>query len=156
MLPLVLIQQPAPRPEPPPPPPPGGPLLHPPFLPMAEELGLSDDQVAKLKAVHKTHREALGTRHEALRSAQKALMEAVQGGGDLKALHEIFAQAHLAALLEARALHAESLALLTPEQQAKAKALRASHPDGRGPGRSGRSGGEPSAGRPPHPPGDGG
>ncbi len=139
MLPLILLQHPAPPPMPPPPPP-GLPHAGPPLHLLAEELGLSEAQQAKLKAIHRAHRDALEAAHEALGKAHRALMDAVRDGGDLTALHGAFSKAHLAALTEAKALHAEVNAVLTPDQQAKARAL---HPapaggpqgPGQGPGR---------------------
>jgi Spy/CpxP family protein refolding chaperone len=122
---------------------------------MARELGLSEAQTAKLKAIHTAHREAAETLHAALREAEKAVMDAVRAGGDLRAVHAVFAQAHLAAMTEAKAVHGELLAVLTPEQQARAKALHAQHPEGRGPGHGpgrGRPGsGDPSLPPPPRP-----
>lgn len=139
MLPLVLLATPPALQQPPPPPPPAdGPMMHPPLVAMARELGLSETQTAKLKAIHRAHRDALEDRHEALEKARKALMDAVRDGGDLTSLHAAFSQAHLAALLEARALHAELQAVLTPEQLAKAKALHGKRgPGGHGPGEGG-------------------
>jgi len=156
MFPLVpMLQQPDRPMPPPPPPPPDGALRHPPFLAMARELGLGEAQIARLKVIHTAHREALETLHTALREAQKAVMDAVQDGADLKAVHAAFAQAHLAAMTEAKAVHSELLAVLTPEQQARAKALHAQHPEGRGPGHGpgrGRPGsGDPALPPPPHP-----
>lgn len=137
MLPLFVLQQPAP---PQPPPPPG-----PPFQAMARELGLSEAQTAKLKAIHRAHRDALEDLREAVDKARKALMDGVRDGGDLEALHAAFSKAHLAELKEARALHAEVEAVLTPEQRAKAKALHAAreggpHGPGEGPGRESHRG----------------
>lgn len=124
MLPLVLLAAPpALQQPPPPPPPPEAPGMPPPFLAMARDLGLSEAQTAKVKAIHRAHRDALEDRHEALEKARKALMDAVRDGGDLNGLHAVFAKAHLAALVEARALHAEIQAVFTPEQLAKAKAM---------------------------------
>jgi len=138
MLPLIVLQQPA-RPQPPPPP-------GPPFHAMARELGLSEAQSAKLKAIHRAHRDAMEDRHEAVEKARGALMDAVRDGGDLEALHAAFSKAHLAELREARALHAELEAVLTPEQREKAQALHLAretgpHGPGEGPGRGrGREG----------------
>jgi Spy/CpxP family protein refolding chaperone len=105
---------------------------------MAQKLGLTEAQVARLKAIHRAHRDAMEDRHEAVEKARRALMDAVRDGGDLTALHAAFSKAHLAALMEARALHAELNAVLTPDQQAKAKALHAGRDGGpHGPGEGG-------------------
>ncbi|MFN8010375.1 MAG: Spy/CpxP family protein refolding chaperone [Holophagaceae bacterium] len=150
MLPLIVLQQPAP-PQPPPPP----------LMAMAQELGLSEAQLAKLKAIHRAHRDAMEDRHEAVEKARKALMDAVRDGGELNTLYAAFSKAHLAALMEARALHAELNGVLTPEQQAKAKALHAAreggpHGPGAGPGEGpGRGMGRPGQGGPGFGPGPG-
>ncbi len=113
-------------------PPPGpGPM---PFLHHAKELGLSEAQLGQLKTLHESHRAALRAKGDAVHESQRALMDCVRTGqGDLTALHQAYAERHLAFLSEQKALHAEVFAVLTPEQQAKAKALKPMGPMGHGP-----------------------
>ena len=112
-------------------PPPGpGPM---PLLRHAQELGLSEAQKGQIKSIHEAHRESLRAKGQALHDAQQGLMDCVRTGqGDLGALHQVFSEKHLAFLTEQKALHAEVLAILTPEQQAKAKALKPMGPLGYG------------------------
>ena len=130
----------------PPPPPARGPQLMPPFLHLAEELGLSEGQKAQLKAIFDSHRTSMEAKSDAGRQAHEALMEAVrQGSGDLTALNQEAASRQLALLQEAQQIHAACLALLTPEQREKAKSLRPPRPgmEGARPGH-GPQGGHPT------------
>jgi len=92
-------------------------------------LNLSEAQKAGLKAIAEKHREAMKPKHEAAMAAQKALHEAMMDAtaslDQLKALHEKASQAQFELALDRRAMMQESLALLTPEQKAKADQLRA-------------------------------
>lgn len=134
---------------PPPPPKDGGPRLIPPFLHRAEELGLSEDQKTRLKAVLDAHRASMEAKSEAGRQAQEAVMAAVRGGtGDLTALHQTAANRHLAVLQEAQQIHSECLELLTPEQKEKAKALRPQRERSQSGERGPRPEGENRPGRP--------
>lgn len=115
--------------------PPPGPRPAPvPLLRHARELGLTEAQKAQIQALHEARRSAMETRETALREAQEALMTCVRTGkGDLNALHRVFSERHLAMLTERKALHAEVLAVLNSEQQAKVQTLQPRGPRGRGP-----------------------
>ncbi len=150
MLLTPLVQE-APPPPPPQPPPPMAQV----FLHAAKELNLSHEQTTKLREIHEAHRDTLRALHEAFRQSQKTLMDAVQesGSGDLKGLNAKFAASHLAMVMELASVHAQSLAVLTPEQREKAKAIHARHllEDLREHGGNAREGhARPSEGRPPH------
>ena len=120
-------------------PPPGpGPM---PMMRHAQELGLSEAQKTQFKAIHDAHRASMEAKGKALREAQQALMACVMSNeGDLNALHQAFSEKHLAVLAERKAVHAEIFALLTPEQQAKAKTLKPHGPMGHGPRHGGDHG----------------
>jgi periplasmic protein CpxP/Spy len=115
------------------------------------QLGLSDDQrqeVRRIMEQHKAERQAIGGR---LREARRAQREAVMGvpvdEGAVRARSAELATVEAdAAVLRAR-VHAEVYNVLTPEQQEKAKALRAErnargaqHREGWRKGRHDRSG----------------
>lgn len=115
--------------EPPPGPPPGmhrghgfGPL-------MMWGLDLTDAQKASMKAIAERHHAAMKPKFEAAAEARKALHSAMQDPAAsperLKALHDKASQAQFELALDRRAMRQESLALLTPEQKAKAEKLRA-------------------------------
>lgn len=116
----------------PPPPPPPGPRPEPPFLRQARELGLSEAQVTQLRGLFEARQPTLEPLARALHDSQRALMDCVRGasGGDLAALNQTFAQRHLALMTELRALHQACLAVLSPEQRAKAMTLRPLPPGG--------------------------
>jgi Spy/CpxP family protein refolding chaperone len=104
--------------------------LVPPFLHQAEELGLSEDQKARLKAILDGHRASMEPKAQADRKAHEALMDAVREGvGDLAALHRLAAGTQLALLQEAQQLHAECLGVLTREQREQSRSLRPPRPD---------------------------
>lgn len=111
-------------------PPPPGPRLVPPFLHQAEELGLGEDQKARLKAILEGHRASMEAKGQADRKAHEALMDSVrEGTGDLTALHQAAARTQLLLLQEAQALNAECLGVLTPEQREKSRSLRPPRPE---------------------------
>jgi protein CpxP len=91
-------------------------------------LNLTEAQRADLKALAAKHREAMKPKHEAAMAAHKALQEAMMNPAatveQLKALHEKASQVQFELALDRRAMMQESLTLLTPEQKAKAEALR--------------------------------
>jgi len=97
----------------------------------ARELGLSEAQKGQFTAIHEAHRASMEAKGKAVHEAQAALMDCVRGGqGDLNALHQAYAERHLAMLTEQKAMHAEIFGILTPEQQAKAKTLMPRGPMG--------------------------
>ncbi len=128
----------------------GGPLL-------MRGLNLTEAQKKSLKALADTHREAMKGKHEAAMAAMKAFHEAMldpaTSADQLKTLHEKATQAQFELALDRRGMMQESLALLTPEQKAKAEKLRKEGPKGmprrgegfrhgRGPGHDGGPGHE--------------
>ncbi|MBS1766438.1 MAG: periplasmic heavy metal sensor [Acidobacteria bacterium] len=108
----------------PPPPPPMGGGHH-----LAEALGLSPEQQTKMKAIHEKHASAIKADHEAVRAQAKAFRAAMQDPkSDQAALRQAFDQMNAArfqTLLEGRAMREEMRAVLTPDQQAKADAMKA-------------------------------
>lgn len=113
------------------PPPPG--LRHePPFLRHGAELGLTEAQRTQLRGILEARNPTLQVLGQAFHEAQRALMEHVRGAaaGDLTALNQAFANAHLALMTEVRALHQACLAVLMPDQRAKALAMRPMPPVG--------------------------
>ena len=112
-------------------------------------LDLTEAQKASLKVIADQHREGMKAKFETAATAHKALRTAMMDSAtsveQLKALHDKVAQAQFELALDRRAMRQESLALLTPEQKAKAEKLRseretrrADHP--RGPGAGPRHG----------------
>lgn len=119
---------------PPPPPPGGGPRVVPPYVHLAAELGLGEDQKTSLKAILDSHRSAMEAHADADRKAKEALLEAVRRGrGDLAPLHAASAAAELAFFQAAQKVNAACLAVLTPAQQEKLKTLRPPRPGEGGP-----------------------
>lgn len=92
-------------------------------------LNLTEAQKADLKALATKHREAMKPKHEAVQAAHKNLREAMMNPAatveQLKALHDKASDAQFELALGRRAMMQESLALLTPEQKAKAEQFRA-------------------------------
>ena len=107
---------------PPPPPPMGGHHL-------AEALGLSPEQQTKMKSIHEKHATAMKADHEAVRAQAQAFRAAMQDPkADPAQLRQAFDQMNAARfqmLLEGRAMRQEMRAVLTPDQQAKADAMKA-------------------------------
>ena len=112
-------------------------------------LDLTETQKARLKVIADKHREGMKSKFEAAAAAHKdlrtAMMDPATSVEQLKALHDKVAKAQFELALDRRAMRQESLALLTPEQKAKAEELRserearrADHP--RGPGAGPRHG----------------
>jgi len=113
----------------------GGPGMGPrseagPFL-MMRGLNLTEAQKASLKAMAEKHREAMKPKHEAAMAARKAfhdaMLDSAKSVDQLKDLHEKASQAQFELALDRRAMMQEAMALLTPEQKAKAEQLRAEH-----------------------------
>lgn len=100
---------------------------------MAEVLGLSPDQQAELKAIREKHQAALKADHDATRAQAEAFHRAMQDPKASEAqLRQAFDQMNaqrFRALLDRRALRQEMRAVLTPDQQAKAEAMRAAFHD---------------------------
>jgi protein CpxP len=93
------------------------------------QLGLSDDQrqeVRRIMELHKAERQAIGQRlREARRAQSDAVMTVPVDESAVRARSAELAKVETeAAVLRAR-VHAEVYNVLTPEQQEKAKALRA-------------------------------
>lgn len=89
---------------------------------MKAELGLSDEQMTKMKAIHKGHKEAMETLEKKLKSEAKELRGLVEkkasdeklkaGVAAVKASHNAMMQMH-------KKHHEEMMAILSPLQQAK-------------------------------------
>ena len=100
---------------------------------MAEALGLSPEQRTQMKAIREKHQVAMQADHEASRAQSEAFHAAMQ---DPKASESQLRQAYdqmnaqrFQALLEMRAMRQEMRAVLTPDQQVKADAMRAQFKD---------------------------
>ena len=95
---------------------------------MARILRLTDEQKASIRAIHEKHGADMAARRESARQAQAALGAALQDPaapeGQLRELHDRASAARFQMLLARRAVHQEVQAVLTPEQRAKAEALR--------------------------------
>ena len=95
---------------------------------MFRALGLSKDQEAAIHALLEKRRPAEQARHLAAADKEEALRTAMEEPAttetQLRALHAAASEARLQALLEHRVLLLELHALLTPEQQAKARRIR--------------------------------
>ena len=115
--------------------------------PGLRHLNLTAAQQTQVKAIRDQHQAALQAKVEAAQAARKALHDAMANAttdaATLKALHDKASAAQFDVMLEHRAVRAEILPLLTPDQQAT---FQAAGP-GRGPGRGkGRRGGGPGFG----------
>jgi Spy/CpxP family protein refolding chaperone len=97
-------------------------------------LDLTEAQKASMKAIAEKHREIMKPKLEAMAEAKKAMHQAMIDPAtpveQLKALHDKASQAQFELVLNRRAMMQESLAILTPEQKAKAEKQRAAHPGG--------------------------
>ncbi|WP_306590666.1 Spy/CpxP family protein refolding chaperone [Geothrix sp. 21YS21S-4] len=109
--------------------------FHPDFRAL-RELGLTDAQQAKVKAIHESHKSVFKAKGAAAEKAGKALHEALAGDSAddkaLKSLHDQAAAAQFDLLLEHRAIRKEIVAVLTPEQKAQFDKLSKKGP-GHGP-----------------------
>ena len=111
---------------------PGGPLgLGPGF----REIELSDDQKAQLKQIAESHRDefkAAGDKVGAARNGMRALMEADSiDENAIRAKSQEIAAAEAEVMILNAKVRQQSLQVLTPEQQAKLKELRAKGPQRR-------------------------
>lgn len=86
-------------------------------------LKLTEDQQAKVKAIHDGHQAALKAKGEAAATAHQAMREAVMDPATdtatLKTLHQKAAAAQFDLMLEHRAVRLEILPLLSAEQKAR-------------------------------------
>jgi Spy/CpxP family protein refolding chaperone len=103
-------------------------LDHPgPGLPL-KALGLTPDQNKAFRAILDKHRATDQARRKTAEQCEEALHTALEdpatSESQLRALHLAAAEAHFQSLLEHRSLLLELHALLTPDQQAKAKRIR--------------------------------
>lgn len=110
---------------------PAGPLFerHPGVMLPLAQLDLTEAQREQVRGVLQSHREEMQATHEKLRAAAKAKDDAVKAvpfdeGTIRQRAAELAEIDSDAAVLHAR-LHSEVFALLTPEQQAKARAIEA-------------------------------
>lgn len=91
---------------------------------MARHLNLTDDQKAKIKAIHEKHKDELKSRREATQQARKAFFEAVKNPDtpvdQLRTLHQTLSDKSFDMLAARRAVRLETRAILTPEQREKA------------------------------------
>jgi protein CpxP len=99
------------------------------------QLGLSDDQRAQVKSILAGHQADFQALQTKMRPARQALQNAIMNGADEATIRQAAAGVAAAqadgAVLRAH-VHAQVFAVLTPDQQAKAKQLQARH--GRGTG----------------------
>ncbi|HET8901448.1 MAG TPA: Spy/CpxP family protein refolding chaperone [Holophagaceae bacterium] len=100
---------------------------------MATALGLTPDQQSRMKAIRDKYRESGQAGHEAARTQAKAFRAAMEDPKTSEAqLRQAFDQMNAArfqSLLERRAMRQELRAVLTPDQQVKADAMRAEFRD---------------------------
>ena len=96
---------------------------------MAQQLNLSDDQKAAMKAIGQKHKDDMKAKHQAQREARKAFQSVMADpnskAADIQAAHQTLSQRSLDIALAGHALRAEMRAVLTPEQQAKSDQMRA-------------------------------
>lgn len=100
---------------------------------MAAVLGLTADQQSKMKAIREKYRDAAKADHEATRAQAQAFRAAMEDPKTSEAqLRQAFDQMNgqrFQFLLRQRAMRQELRAVLTPDQQAKADAMRAEMKD---------------------------
>ena len=100
---------------------------------MAAALGLTPDQQTRMKAIRDKYRESGKAEHEAARGQAQAFRAAMEDPKATEAqLRQAFDQMNaqrFRALLQRRAMRQEMRAVLTPDQQAKADAMRAEFKD---------------------------
>lgn len=100
---------------------------------MATALGLTPDQQTRMKAIRDKYRESGKAGHEAARAQAQAFRAAMEDPKTSEAqLRQAFDQMNaqrFQAMLQHRAMRQEMRAVLTPDQQAKADAMRAEFRD---------------------------
>ncbi len=92
------------------------------------QLGLSDDQKQQIKGILQGHKTDLQTFSDRRRQARRALVDAIAGGETEAVIRQKsadLAQVQADFAVFAATLHKQVFAVLTPDQQAKAAALRA-------------------------------
>ena len=91
---------------------------------MAKYLKLSDDQRAKIKAIHERHKDAMKGKREATQQTRRTFFEAAKDPNtsveQLRNLHRAMSDQNFDMLLARRALRLETRQVLTPEQREKA------------------------------------
>ena len=91
---------------------------------MAGYLKLTDDQRAKIKAIHEKYKDELKGHREATHLARKAFFEAAKDPNtsvdQLRKLHQALSDQNFDMMLARRALRLETRQVLTPEQREKA------------------------------------
>ena len=92
-------------------------------------LNLTDAQRQQIRALHDQHREQTQAAATRLRTAMEAQRKAVEtvplNEGAIRATSQELAEAQTELAIERAKLHAQVVALLTPEQKAQAEKLRA-------------------------------
>jgi Spy/CpxP family protein refolding chaperone len=95
-------------------------------------LDLTEAQQLAIHAIMEKHRDAHMTREKALRTQEKALMDAMTDptstDAQLRTLHTAASEARFTLLMDERATMLEIQTILTPAQQARAKELRQQPP----------------------------
>jgi Spy/CpxP family protein refolding chaperone len=100
---------------------------------MAKALGLTPDQQSRMKAIREKYRDSGKADREAVRAQAQAFRTAMEDPKSTETqLRQAFDQMNaqrFQALLQQRAMRQEMRAVLTPDQQAKADAMRAEFRD---------------------------
>lgn len=99
---------------------------------MAEELELTEGQVAQLKANREANRDARKAQRKQMRELHKQLREAIESGADQATLDELgvqLGQLHVAKMQEMQQMRQQFEAILTEEQKAGLKQLKAERGD---------------------------
>lgn len=94
---------------------------------MEEELGLTEGQVAQLKANREANRDVRKSQRDQMRELRKQLREAIDSGADQGTLDELGAQLgklHVAKMQEMQQMRQQFEVILTEEQKVKLKQLK--------------------------------
>jgi periplasmic protein CpxP/Spy len=97
---------------------------------MIEELGLSQEQISQLKALHESNKSQFREKKKIVREKRDKLSEALRSEASEKVLWELFAQLQSARQAAGQARFTKILEirkLLTPEQRKQFKGLRGKH-----------------------------
>ncbi|WP_193164546.1 Spy/CpxP family protein refolding chaperone [Microbulbifer hainanensis] len=100
------------------------------FERMADKLDLTEGQKAQLKANMEANREAHKAQREQMHELHKQLREAIESGADQATLDKLGAQLgklEVAKMQEMQKMHEQFEAILTDEQKAKLKEMKAQH-----------------------------
>jgi len=104
------------------------------FGPGFRELDLSDDQKAQLKQIAESHREEFRAAGEKVGAAREGMRALVEGDtideNAIRAKSQEIAAAEAEVMILNAKVRQQSMQVLTPEQQAKLKALRDTRPNG--------------------------